>query len=128
MTDSLNGSGLMLPSSELVNADGICKPAEPGCSPVDRCASGIWLSKSWRVTTDERSVPDFRFCGFCIGLCLALAAAATLLGVATFLFDFFDCEVTGSGSVMPSLIISTSMLGSTGDVAFELGAVLGLVM
>ena len=68
-----------------------------------------------------------RFCGFVAGLCRSLEVVAILLGVATFLLGFLSFEVADSGRVMLSPSISTSTLGSTGDGAFELGAVLGFV-
>lgn len=72
-------------------------------------------------------MPDLRLIAFCIGLCLTLARGPELRGVGTFLrVDFLvrDSAVSLSDS---SASISTSALGSRGEVAFELGAVLGFV-
>ena len=65
---------------------------------------------------------DFRFWAFWMGLCFTRFTAA-LLGGGAFFFGFL---LAGSGKAMSSSI-STSAFGSTGEVAAELGAVLGFV-
>jgi len=126
MSNSLSGSGLILPSSELLKIGGICRPADPGCSFPDFCTSIIKLSVSFDVGTTDANMPDLRFIAFWIGLSRTLPLA-TLLGVATFLLIFFDWPMAASGRDMPSPEMSISTVGSIGEVAFELGAVLGLV-
>lgn len=116
----------MLPFSEL-SCLGICRPAEGGCALDDR---GGTESFSLGGTSEESMVPDFRLTAFWIGLSFTRANGPALLGVAAvFRLDFFaflafELDSVGAKSSPP---ISTSAFGSKGEVAFELGAVLGFV-
>ena len=124
MSASLSGSGLILPFSEL-SFRGICSPADGGCALEDRGGSVLF---SRGGASEDNIVPDFRLIAFWIGLCFTLASGPALLGVAAFLLlDFLDLPVAGSVKDISSPPMSTSALGSSGDVAFELGAVLGFV-
>lgn len=115
----------MLPSCEL-SVRGICRPADRGCALPDR---GTSRSASRGGTKEESIVPDFRFIAFWIGLCFTLPNGPALLGVATFRrLDFLALAFAASLSdiSIPSMSLPGAC-GSKGDVAFELGAVLGLV-
>lgn len=84
--------------------------------------------EGWEVTARRKSVSEafvlgFRFCAFCAGLGFAFPVDAALFGVAAFFLDFQRLGISGPAVLLPP--ISTSTLPSLGDVAAELGAVVG---
>lgn len=72
-------------------------------------------------------VPDLRLFAFCIGLCLTLARGPELRGVGTFLRVDILVRDSAVSLIVLSPSISTSAVGSKGEVAFGLGAVLVFV-
>ena len=87
----------------------------------------MMVSSSPTGTMDDNMDPDFRFCGFDMGLWRVHADAPALRGVAVFLLGFRDCELVCSNKAVASPVMFMSTLRSIGEVALEFGAVLGFV-
>jgi len=81
------------------------------------CNSVMIVSTSLTGTIDDSIELDLRLFAFVIGLWRTRADGPALLGAAAFFLDFL---ATGSGKAV-------SRFMSIGEVAFELGAVLGFV-